>query len=95
MLKIILERRSILDVPPLLPRFYAMQQRREDERKLAKVILETGGSAPAKAVPGATAAGDGRRLRGIPVVGRSTAGGAIPGTDPLRALLAKERGRRR
>jgi hypothetical protein len=42
---------------------------------------------------GATAGGDRRSLRGIPIVGRSTMGGAIPGTDPVRALLAKERRR--
>jgi hypothetical protein len=41
---------------------------------------------------GATSGGDARSLRGIPVVGygcRST----MAGTDPLRALLAKERQR--
>ena len=39
---------------------------------------------------GSTAGGDGRRLRGIPSVGRGVSG-AIGGTDPLRALMAKER----
>ena len=39
---------------------------------------------------GATAGGDGRKLRGIPAIGRG-APGAIRGTDPLRALLQKER----
>ena len=39
---------------------------------------------------GATAGGDGRRLRGIPAVSRGTSG-AIPGTNPMHALLAKER----
>ena len=42
---------------------------------------------------GATAGGDGRRLRGIPAVSRGTSG-AIPGTDPLRAVLAREGPRR-
>jgi hypothetical protein len=42
--------------------------------------------------PGATVAGDGRRMRGMPAVGRGTSG-AVFGSDPLRALLAKERRR--
>lgn len=36
-------------------------------------------------VAGATGAGDGRKLRGIPVVGRGV-GGTSPGTNPLAAL---------
>lgn len=42
----------------------------------------------------ATAAGDERRLRGIPALARGV-GSAIPGTSPLQALLAKERLNRR
>ncbi len=38
----------------------------------------------------ATAAGDERRLRGIPALARGV-GSAIPGTNPLQALIAKER----
>ncbi len=38
----------------------------------------------------ATLAGDERRLRGIPVTGRGI-GSTVPGTDPLAALLQKER----
>lgn len=38
----------------------------------------------------ATAAGDSRKLRGIPALAHGV-GSTIPGTDPLRALLAKER----
>ena len=59
---------------------------------MAKVALIVGDGEPEPSgAAGATAPGDGRRLRGIPIVGRSTAGGAIGGSDPLRALLAKER----
>jgi hypothetical protein len=36
----------------------------------------------------ATLAGDNRRLRGLPAVGRGVSG-HIPGTDPLEALLDK------
>lgn len=42
---------------------------------------------------GATAAGDERKLRGIPAIGRGVAG-AIPDTNPLAAVLAKESVRR-
>ena len=41
---------------------------------------------------GGTAAGDERRLRGIPAVGRGCAG-AIAGTRPDSALLSRERRR--
>jgi hypothetical protein len=37
-----------------------------------------------------TAAGDTRKLRGIPAIGRGVAG-AMNGTDPLREALKKER----
>ena len=82
-------KRRVRFVPQLLPRFYRYQQRRDDERKIAKVLLETGAT-PATAAAGATAPGDRRRLRGIPVVGRATGGGAVPGIDPVAALLRKE-----
>jgi hypothetical protein len=42
--------------------------------------------APATTVRGATAAGDTRKLRGIPVAGVRGAGVAIPGTRPTDAL---------
>lgn len=41
--------------------------------------------------PIASPAGSEQALRGIPVVGARGVGGTIPDTDPLRALLAKER----
>jgi hypothetical protein len=62
------------------------------ERQLARILLETGEAAPAT-VFCATLAGDSSRLRGLPAIGRGV-GGVIPGTQPERALLAKERQRR-
>ncbi len=82
-------------VPPLLPRLLQATQAIEDERKLAKILLETGEAAPVKVVVGGTTSGgDPRRLRGLPAIGRSVSG-ATRDTDPLQALLWKERGRRR
>jgi hypothetical protein len=78
-------------VPELLPRFSKAMQAIEDARKLGQILMETG---DVPEVTRATAAGDPRRLRGLPAVGRGS-GGAIHGTNPLHALLAKERTRRR
>jgi hypothetical protein len=39
--------------------------------------------------------GDPRRMRGFPIVGVRGAGGASPGTDPLRETLRREERRRR
>jgi hypothetical protein len=76
-----------------LPRYTESQV--ELERRLARILVETGEQAPTAAnIAGATAAGDARRLRGIPAHARGISG-AIAGTDPLRALLAKESRRRR
>jgi hypothetical protein len=62
---------------------------------LARIEQETATSdEPVVTTQGATLAGDPARLRGIPAVGRGCAG-AMAGTDPVRALLAKERSRRR
>jgi hypothetical protein len=36
------------------------------------------------------AGGDARALRGVPCVSKGGMGSAMPGTDPLEALLAKE-----
>ena len=67
------------------------RERLEFEQKLARILLEVGKPAPAPKLYAATAGGDGRRLRGIPAHAKGTGGGAIAGTDPLRALLVKER----
>ena len=74
---------------PLLPRF--TNTRRRDEQQIAKILLESGEELPvAKTFFGATLPGDARRLRGIPCVARSVAG-AIPGTNPLAALMRSVR----
>jgi hypothetical protein len=77
-----------------LPRFYRFQQEIEDERKLARIILETGCAAPPRSAPGATAAGDSARMRGVPILGRGTSGTA-PGTSPLGQLMRSENRRQR
>ena len=79
----------------LLGRFERDRLHREQLRVVADCIVEDGGDA--SDFPGfvngrgqgATLDGDPARLRGLPAVGRNVSG-RIPGTDPLRALLAKE-----
>ena len=78
-------------VPELLPRFYAMQQRREAERRIAKAILE-GGEIENEAGMPLRASADGHhreRRRGLPVISKGVSGTA-PGTDPVRELLRME-----
>lgn len=79
-------------VPQHLPRFLAEVERYEDQCKLARILVEAG-PAP-KAAAGVTSGGDERRLRGLPAIGRGVSG-ALEGSDPLKALLAKESRRRR
>ena len=81
-------------VPQPLPRSYRGQQQARDLEKISRIVSQAVDPEPSSSA-GATAGGDGRRLRGIPVVGRSTVGGAVFGTDPVRALLSKERQRQR
>ena len=82
-----------LPVPQPLPRFLDRELMiREQAATLARVLLETAEEAP-KVSPSARG-GDWQRMRGLPCVGPGI-GGTSPGTDPLRALLAKERRRRR
>jgi hypothetical protein len=52
----------------ILAGFRREQERLDDERKVAKILLATGAPMPEaeKGAPGRTAAGDPRRLRGIP-----------------------------
>ena len=59
-----------------------------DPRKLDRIIDRTDDT-ELKTHSKATLPGDSRRLRGIPVVGGVS--GTSPGTDPLAAVLAKER----
>jgi len=81
-------------VAELLPRFFRFQQRIEDEKAVARAILEAGEDEAPALRAGATAGGDRRRARGVPIVGPGI-GGTAPGTDPLAALIAKENRRRR
>lgn len=67
---------------PLLPRFTAASQRIDDERKIARILLESQAAEVPKTVARATLPGDDRRLRGIPCVARGVAG-VTPNGDPL------------
>ncbi len=72
----------------LLPRYTTITS--TDALKVDKIIGNS--TAPEITVTTktkATAPGDSRRLRGIPVVGGVS--GTSPGTDPLAACIAKER----
>ena len=87
-------------VPQRLPRFFLAQQRIEDERRIAAIILEAADavdevddSKPSSRPTRAADGHDWRRRRGLPMVGRGISG-AMPGTNPLGALIAKERGQR-
>jgi hypothetical protein len=80
-------------VPQPLPRAYRRQLQLEDQAKLERILAEVGEAGAPSSSAGATAAGDPRRLRGPPAIGRGCSS-TIPGTDPVRALLAKERRRR-
>jgi hypothetical protein len=77
---------SSVEAVPQPLRAFRRQQQLEDEAKIAKIVGET---EPTDAA-GVTAGGDPTRLRGLPVVVRGSSG-AVPGTSPLGALLAKER----
>lgn len=62
-----------------LPRFVDMSV--EDERKLARILLETGAATrPSLSL----AEADPQDLRGIPCIARGV-GGTSPGTDPFNA----------
>jgi hypothetical protein len=59
------------------------------DRQLARIALEVGGDLPDHGA--ATAAGDPRKLRGLPAIGYGV-GGAIAGTQPERETLRRQRG---
>lgn len=64
-------------------------QLRADQARLVREALdEAPTDAPMHRDGPATAGGDERRLRGIPAIGRGVTG-AIPGTDPERAMMRK------
>jgi hypothetical protein len=80
-------------VQPVIPRAFRRRLQAEDAAKLERILAEVVDEEPSSAA-GATAPGDERRLRAIPAVSRGTSG-AVFGSDPLRALLAKEARQRR
>lgn len=67
-----------------LPRY--TDTRLADERKLARILLDSGGQAPelGRRV-GQHLAVEAQRLRGIPCIANGV-GGTSPGTDPFLAL---------
>lgn len=65
----------------ILPRFYRRTLARQDQAAVDKAVNESVDNTP---VAGATAPGDRRKLRGIPVAGGAT--GTSPGTDPFLAV---------
>lgn len=73
-------------MPQPLPRSYRRQLQAEDAEKVDRIVRD------AEAFAGVTAGGSWQGLRGLPAVGRGCSG-AIPGTRPATALLAKERQR--
>ena len=73
---------------PLLPRY--TDTHLEDERKLARLILETGASVPSNG-PGGFTSTD---LRGIPAIGVGCPG-RIRGSDPLGETIRRDEQRRR
>jgi hypothetical protein len=62
----------------------------DSERQLARIALEVGQDVPQQ--PSSTAAGDPRRLRGIPALARGV-GGTLAGSDPYLETIRKERSR--
>src|SRR5262249_1300243 len=80
---------------PLLPRFTAMTERIEDERRMGKIILAGADLPDGKGRVLLRRSADGHdpaRLRGLPAIGRNVTG-ATRHTDPVKALLAKESAR--
>lgn len=63
-------------------------------RALALVLLEVDDDVPTERKHRGSNGADYANLRGLPAIGRNVSG-AVPGTDPLRALLAKEERRSR
>ncbi len=79
-------------MPELLPRWNAYLQRVEAEKAVAKAILEGGEVHPDSNGRVFRRSADGHnrdRRRGLPMISKGI-GGTSPGTDPLRALLARE-----
>jgi hypothetical protein len=64
----------------------------EDAAKVDRIVREVDANTVIEVDPTATGGDDWRKVRGVPLVARGTAG-AIPGTNPLGALMAKQRRR--
>jgi hypothetical protein len=80
-------------VPPILPRFDAFQQKLEAERQVAQAILEADDFADGHGSMPLRRSADGHnplRLRGLPAIGPNVTGATVH-TDPVWALLAKDR----
>ncbi len=80
-------------MPEILPRFYRQMQELEDARRIAQIILETGEVPPEANGKPLSRSADGHdpaRLRGLPAIGRNVSGATFH-TDPVKALLEKER----
>ena len=78
-------------MPELLPRFRASMERVEDDRRIAKILLEGDEVEPVPGMPLRRSADGHNRDRrcGLPLITRGI-GGTSPGTDPVAELLAKE-----
>jgi hypothetical protein len=81
-----------LDVAQRLPRFYRHQQQIEALKRIGKIVLEGGKVENERGLPLRRPADGHRedRRRRLPMISKGV-GGTSPGTDPVRALLAKER----
>ena len=80
-------------MPELLARFFRSLQAIEDERAVARAILEAGEFPEGNGAMPLRRSADGHdreRMRGLPIVGRPSGGDAIPGTNPVAALLRTE-----
>lgn len=79
-------------MPRLLPRFHASQERIEDERKIAALVLASDEIETVRGMPlRRSADGHNRdRARGVLIVGPLSGRGASPGTDPVAALLRSD-----
>ncbi len=80
-------------MPQPLPRHRRLTELELDTEKVARIVGEAD-RLEASPAAGVTAGGDWRRLRGVPIQARRV-GGAIAGSDPVRALFAKEHRRGR
>jgi hypothetical protein len=82
-------------VPQLLPRHLRFEEKCRDLERIAKILLESDAEIPPDANGGKPlrASADGHRddrRRGLPMIGRGVTG-ATDETNPVRALLLKER----